>query len=206
MKKRRKTIGYLWVCSDDSDLDKSKSDISQLVNEKKLGNIEWVEEKVSGKIRWSRRQMARIIDELCAGDNLIVFDLASVGLSMVEIMEMLAVILSKKINFYTAKGNWQFDESIQSMPISMGFSLAAKIERDIISRRTKQALMVKKKQGVKLGRPKGTGKSRLDPFRSEIETLLNNGSTQRFIARRYNVAETTLSRWLKKHSLKRPVF
>ena len=54
----------------------------------------------------------------------------------------------------------------------MAFSMAAEIERDLISQRTKEALRAKKAQGVKLGRPKGPGKSKLDPYRPEIEALL----------------------------------
>ena len=56
--------------------------------------------------------------------------------------------------------------------------MAAEIERDLISQRTKEALRAKKAAGVKLGRPRGPGKSKLDPFRKEIEELLANGSTQ----------------------------
>ena len=57
--------------------------------------------------------------------------------------------------------------------------------------------------GVKLGRPKGIGKSKLDQYREEIEALLNNGSTQKHIANKYGVREATLSNWIKKHKLKR---
>ena len=80
----------------------------------------------------------------------------------------------------------------------MAFSMAAEIERDLISQRTKEALAVRKKQGVKLGRPKGTGKSKLDDYKLEIEALLKNGATQKFIARRYDATEATVSRWVKK--------
>jgi hypothetical protein len=38
---------------------------------------------------------------------------------------------------------------------------------------------------VKLGRPPGPGKSKLDPFRPEIEAPLKNGSPNTFVARRY---------------------
>lgn len=85
----------------------------------------------------------------------------------------------------------------------MAFSMAAEIERDLISQRTKEALVAKKKQGVKLGRPRGTGKSKLDPYQPEIEGLLANGATQKFIANRYDVTEATLSRWIKKRGLKK---
>jgi DNA invertase Pin-like site-specific DNA recombinase len=60
----------------------------------------------------------------------------------------------------------------------MAFSMAAEIERDLISQRTKEALRFKKAQGMKLGRLTGPGKSKRDPYRLEIESLLANGSTQ----------------------------
>ena len=94
------------------------------------------------------------------------------------------------------------DQSIQSKIIALAFSMAAEIERDLISQRTKEALRFKKEQGIALGRPKGPGKSKLDAFRPEIEGLLANGSTQKFIARRYHTTEANLHNWLKKHGLK----
>jgi hypothetical protein len=51
---------------------------------------------------------------------------------------------------------------------------------------------------MKLGRPKGVGKSKLDAFRPEIESLLANGSTQKFVAQRYKTTKTNLHDWLKK--------
>jgi DNA invertase Pin-like site-specific DNA recombinase len=100
------------------------------------------------------------------------------------------------------KGNWQLDQSIQSKIIALAFSMAAEIERDLISQRTKEALRFKKAQGLPLGRPKGPGKSKLDAFRPEIESLLANGSTQKFITQRYHTTEANLHNWLKKHGLK----
>jgi DNA invertase Pin-like site-specific DNA recombinase len=79
--------------------------------------------------------------------------------------------------------------------------MAAEIERDLISQRTKETLRYKKQQTIKLGRPKGTGKSKLDPFRPEIEVLLKNGSTRRFIARRYHTTEANLCNLLNKNDL-----
>ena len=81
--------------------------------------------------------------------------------------------------------------------------MAAEIERELISQRTKEALRVKKESGVALGRPKGPGKSKLDKFKPEIEALMANGSTQKFIANRYGTTEANLSNWLKKRGLER---
>ena len=65
----------------------------------------------------------------------------------------------------SAKGNWHLDQSLQSEIIALAFSMAAEIERDLISQRTKEALRFKKAQGLKLSWPRGPGKSKLDAFR-----------------------------------------
>lgn len=49
----------------------------------------------------------------------------------------------------------------------MVFAMAAEIERDLISQRTKEALAAQKRAGKKLGRPMGSGKSKLDRHRPE---------------------------------------
>ncbi len=118
-------------------------------------------------------------------------------------MEILSIASQKRINIYAVKGNWQLDQSIQSKIMAMAFAMAAEIERDLISQRTKEALAAKKRAGMKLGRPKGSGKSKLDKHRLEIEALLETGSTQRYIASRFNTTESNLSQWMKKHGLKR---
>ena len=81
----------------------------------------------------------------------------------------------------------------------MAFSMAAETERELISSRTKEALAVIKKSGVKLGRPKGDVKSKLDQYKPEINALLANGSTQKFIANRYKATQATMSNWMKKN-------
>ena len=86
--------------------------------------------------------------------------------------------------------------------MAMVFAMAAEIERDLISQRTKEALRMKKASGVPLGRPRGPGKSKLDAYQPEITALLANGSTQKFIAKRYGTTEGNLHNWLKKRGLK----
>ncbi len=54
---------------------------------------------------------------------------------------------------------------------------------------------------MKLGRPKGVGKSKLDGFKPEIESLLAKGSTQKFVAQCYKTTEANLHNWLKKNHL-----
>lgn len=117
--------------------------------------MEWVEETISGRVSWKKRKIADVIEQLQAGDTLLVSELSRLGRSMLECMEILSIASQKEINIYSVKGNWQLDNSIQSKIIAMAFSMASEIERDLISQRTKEALLAKKKAGVKLG--KGCG-------------------------------------------------
>ncbi len=197
-----KTIGYLRVSTGAQDLDKNKADILRLANQEDLGRVQFVEEKVSGKVPWRKRRIADWVETLQAKDTLIVSELSRLGRSMLECMEILSIALQKGIRVYAVKGNWRLDQSMQSKIIAMAFSMAAEIERELISQRTTEALRFRKAQGLPLGRPRGPGKSKLDPYRPEIEGLLANGSTQRFIARRYKTTEANLHNWLKKQGLK----
>ena len=194
-----KTTAYLRISTVDQDIEKNKSDILKLANEKRLGYVEFIEEQISGKVSWRNRKIFAIINEAKKDDVIIVSELSRLG----RIMEILSIATQKQLKIYSVKGDWHLDGSIQSKVMAMVFSMASEIERDLISSRTKEALRFKKENGIKLGRPKGPGKSKLDKFKPEIEALLSNGSTQKFIANRYNTTEANLYNWMKRHNLKK---
>ena len=196
-----KTVAYLRVSTFDQNTEKNKTEILHFANQHDLGKVHFVEEICSGKTAWRERLIAQILEELQPHDNIIVAELSRLGRSMLECMEILAFATRKEICIYSVKGNWQLNDTIQSKIIALAFSMAAEIERDLISQRTKEALQYKKEQGIKLGRPKGVGKSKLDVFKPEIESLLANGSTQKFVALRYKTTEANLHNWLKKNNL-----
>ena len=185
----------------EQDIEKNKSEILHLANDKDLGQVEFIEEKISGKVHWKQRKIGSIIECLQKGDTILLNEFSRLGRSMLECMEIISIATQKGINIYTVKGNWQLDGTIQSKVMAMVFSMASEIERDLISKRTKEALQTKKASGIKLGRPKGPGKSKLDAYKVEIEALLKNGSTKKFIANRYNSTPANLFNWLKKNKI-----
>lgn len=202
-RRRPRTIAYLRVSTSDQDVEKNKADILLLAHRKELGHVHFVEETVSGRVPWRQRKLATLIEDLRPGDTLVVSELSRLGRSMLECMEILAIATQKGLKLHTVKGEWQLDSSLQSKIMAMVFAMAAEIERDLISQRTTEALRVKKAAGVQLGRPRGPGKSKLDRYQPEIEGLLANGATQRFIAKRYGTTEGNLHHWLQKRGLKR---
>ena len=161
MPPHHRTMAYLRVSTPDQDVEKNKADILFLANHQALGHVHFVEETVSGRVPWRCRKIAQVLDDLQRGDTLIVSELSRLGRSMLECMEILSIAAQKGIRLHAVKGEWQLDGSMQSTIIAMAFAMAAEIERDLISQRTREALRAKKAAGVQLGRPRGPGKSKL---------------------------------------------
>jgi DNA invertase Pin-like site-specific DNA recombinase len=201
IKTETKTIAYLRVTTLEQDTEKNKADVLKFANDKDFGKVIFVEEKVSGAMPWRERKINAIIDDLVAGDRLIVPELSRMGRSMMEIMEILSVVKDKGIAIYDIKNKWELNGSMQSKIMAMVFSICAEIERDLIIQRTTEGLRAARAKGKLLGRPKGPGKSKLDAFREEIIALLKTGSTQVYLAKKYGTTQPNLYNWLKKNGL-----
>ena len=61
--------------------------------------------------------------------------------------------LDKGITLYSTKDGYAFDDTINSKVLCFAFGLVAEIERNLISMRTKEALALRKAEGVQ-ARPK----------------------------------------------------
>ncbi len=192
------TVGYLRVSTADQDNGKFRHEILEFANNKGLGKVKFVEEKVSGTVEWRKRELATILDKLKKNDSLIVPELSRLGRSTLGILEVLKVAKEKGVNVYAVKGNWQLDDSIQSKVMVLMFSMLSEIERDLISIRTKEALAARKAKGLPMGRPKGTGKSKLDEHKDEIKAFLETGSTYKWIAKKYSMSDAGFYKWMNK--------
>ena len=128
-----KNVAYFRVSTQEQDLEKNKADILHFANEKELGKVEFVEEKVSGTISWKKRKIAIILESLTEGDSILISEFSRLGRSMLECMEIISIALEKKIRIYALKGNWQLEDSMQSKIMAMVFAMASEIERDILN-------------------------------------------------------------------------
>jgi DNA invertase Pin-like site-specific DNA recombinase len=196
-----KTIGYLRVSTQEQDLEKNKTDILKLANDKDLGRVQWVEEKVSGTKDWRKRKIGDVLASLNTGDVIIVSELSRLGRSTLQILEIMREAKEKGVSVFAVKGGWSLSGSMESKIVLHMLAMIAEIERDLISERTKEALRARKAAGVILGRPKGPGKSKLDSKSEEIVALLRNGSKQTYVAKRYETTPANLNVWLKKRNI-----
>jgi DNA invertase Pin-like site-specific DNA recombinase len=196
-----RTIGYLRVSTSEQDLEKNKSDILNLSNTKRLGTVDWVEEKVSGTKNWKERKLGEVFNTLNSGDTIIVSELSRLGRSTLQILEIMKEAKERDIAVHAVKGGWSLNGTMESKIVMTIFGMMSEIERDLISERTKEGLRAARAKGIKLGRPKGKGRSKLDAHKPEIIALLRNGSTKTFIADRYGTSLANLFNWLKKNNI-----
>jgi len=197
-----KTISYLRVSTDAQDTNKNILAVLAYANEKGFGHVEFVEEKVSGKTPWKERKIKGVLDSLEKGDRLIVPELSRLGRSTLEVLEIIKEAKDRGVDVFSVKENLSLNgNGIQAKIMTTMLALFSELERDFISQRTKEALRARKAAGVKLGRPKGPGKSKLDAHREEIVALLKNGSTKAFVAKRYGTSKVNLYNWLKKNEI-----
>ncbi len=198
----KKTVGYIRVSKEDQDADKNRADILSFANDRDFGKVEFVTEKVSGyKTSWKDRELFAVVNALNEGDRLIIPELTRLGRSTLEVIEIMEILLKKGVNLFSVKERFHLDDSMQAKVMSTFMALFAEIERGFISKRTKEALAARKNAGVKLGRPKGAGKSKLDQHGAEIRELINLGVPKTKIAEKFKTTNPNLHNWLKKNSI-----
>lgn len=166
----------------------------------------WVQEKVSGTQKLEKRTLGHLLQRMKPGDTLVCAELSRLGRNMMMVMSILNTCSQKGIQLFSIKDNFELSDSLNAKIIAFAFSLAAEIERNLISQRTREALAAKKQAGVKLGRPKGKSRerNRFDEKEAYIREQRAHGITIGHLARTLRIHPNTLSRYLKETSPDRP--
>ena len=114
-------------------------------------------------------------------------------------LEVIQITQDKGITLYSLKENFcNMDNSIASTVTKTIFALVAQIERELISIRTCEALYARKQAGVKLGRPQGKGKSKLDEHSADILRLVALKVPKTIIAKQYGCSVGNLYNFLNR--------
>jgi putative DNA-invertase from lambdoid prophage Rac len=197
------TYAYIRVSTDKQETENQRFEILKYANRKKLGSVEFIEETISGRKSWKNRELGKLIEKLQKGDVLIITELSRLGRSMLEIMELLSILLRKGVEVHVVKNDQVLKDDLHSKVFAMAFSIAAEIERELISQRTREALARRKAEGKPLGRPKGSFSSPLDKYRPQIEEFLRKGVSVSSIAKILEVNYNTLLSYVKRRGLKK---
>ena len=96
---------YLRVSTLDQDNDKFKLDLLEYANSKTLGQIEFVEEKITGTKHWRQRKLGELLSQLVSGDILLVPELSRLARSIAQIYEIINECIEKGITIHILKQN-----------------------------------------------------------------------------------------------------
>lgn len=191
--------GYIRVSSDRQSVENQRFEISRFCRRERMEVDGWIEENISGTKAYSKRELGCLLEKVGKGDLIVCSELSRLGRNLFMVMEILNVCMGKECRVWTIKDNYRLGDDIQSKVLAFAFGLSAEIERNLISQRTKEALARRRAEGVTLGRPRGAGEHarRFDRQRCAwIREELAQGVTKAAIARKLNMARSTLYRYL----------
>lgn len=189
---------YIRVSTEMQCHENQKHEILTYCEKHGLSVDRWISESVSGTVPVENRLLGKTIRKMKKGDVLICTELSRLGRNMLMIMGILNRCSQNGVAIQTIKDNFTLSDNINSKIIAFAFALAAEIERNLISQRTKEALAVKKLSGVRLGRPPGSSskKLRVQKDYNEIIRMLSQGKSVSEIARKYGIHRNTMRKYL----------
>ena len=197
-------LGYIRVSTVKQELENQKNALYEFARSRKFIIDKFLETEISSHQHQSKRKLDEIFNLLKKGDMLLITELSRLGRSLSEILNIVNKLIKHGIELLTVKENIhiQGKHSMQSKVMISMFALFAELERDLISVRTKEALSIKKAQGVRLGRPKGAGKSKLDKHQTQIQELLDKKVSMLSISKILNVSYPTLFNFIKVRNMR----
>ena len=164
--------------------------VAAQVNQLKAGGCEKVFREVASGAKTDRSQPHRALDQLAAGDVLMVTRLDRLARSTRDLLNILAMIAAKKAGFRFLSDAWADTTSPHGRLMLTVLGGLAEFERELIRARTGEGRKLAKARGVKMGRkPKLTAHQQREALQRR-----EAGEPTREIARSHNVSHSTISR------------
>ncbi|MDE6483401.1 MAG: recombinase family protein [Rikenellaceae bacterium] len=191
------TIGYLRVSTERQHPANQQDEIRRFAESRKLVVNRWVTEVASGRKSERDRKLGALLRTLGKDDTLIVTEISRLSRTLTDIMAIMGKCLERGINLYTTKEGYSFDNTINSKVLCFAFGLVAEIERNLISMRTREALALRRAEGVVLGRRHGsyTKTNILIENRHAVIAMLNRGRSVNDICRHFDLSRDTFAKF-----------
>jgi DNA invertase Pin-like site-specific DNA recombinase len=176
--------GYARVSTDGQSVD---AQVRQL----KTAGAEKISRETASGAKTDRTQLCRVLDQLDAGDVLLVTRLDRLARSTRDLLNILATIAEMKAGFRSLGDPWADTTTSHGRLMLTVLGGLAEFERDLIRARTSEGRARAVANGVRLGR-----KPTLTPHqqREAIKRVNAGKETLGEIARSYNVSRWTISR------------
>lgn len=195
--------GYIRVSTEKQNTKNQELAIRNYCRSHHIYNIDFISENISGTKDPSKRKLGILLNTVQQGDLIIITELSRLGRSLMMILDTLQFLLNKDVKVIAIKEGYELGDNIQSKVLAFAFGLSAEIERDLISERTRIALIRARTEGKHIGRKKGqkptkyklTGKEKI------IIRERKYGTSKSALARQLNVSRVTLLNFMKNNNI-----
>jgi len=169
-----KTIGYIRISTDKQDAQKQEHLLLKHAQQYEMQIDQFISVEMSSRKSTRERRIDELMNELTAGDKLLVAELSRLGRNMFEVIEIINRLGQKGVEIVFVRQPELSTAGPHRKLLLAIYSYFAEAEREFISLRTKQGLAAARAKGKQLGRPKGSrDKHRaLDPYRITIKEHL----------------------------------
>jgi DNA invertase Pin-like site-specific DNA recombinase/predicted nucleotidyltransferase len=147
--------------------------------------------EAAGAAKSDRRELARAVDALAAGDVLLVTRLDRLARSTRDLLRTLDAIIKAGAGFRSLGEAWADTTTPQGRSAPTVLGGLAEFERELIRARTAEGRERAKARGQRMGRPPKLAARRR---REALEALASGAATQADLARRLHVSQSTISR------------
>lgn len=195
--------GYLRVSTDKQDCDNQKIGVEELAKKQGVPIESWIiDDGVSGIKEPEKRKLGKLLKRIKSGDVIICSELSRLGRRLFMVISILEHCMKIGAKVLTVKDGYELGDNVQSKILAFAFGLVAELEREMISKRTKEALQRRKMNGQAIGRMKGAKNKRhvLDGKEDKIIALLNAGVAKTKIAKDLKISNGTLYDFIKKQA------
>jgi DNA invertase Pin-like site-specific DNA recombinase len=175
--------GYAWASTDGQSVNAQVASL-------RIHGAGKVFREVASGAKTERAQLRCVLDQLDAGDVLLVTRLDRLARSTRDLLNTLAAITEKKAGFRSLGDAWADTTTAHGRLMLTVLGGLAEFERELIRARTSEGRARAKAEGKSLGR-----KPKLTPHqKNEAIRRRDEGEAVRAIARTYNVSASTISR------------
>jgi DNA invertase Pin-like site-specific DNA recombinase len=179
-------IGYARVSTEDQHLTLQRATLTG------AGCERIYEEKLSGAQR-TRPELNRLLDQLRAGDVVVVTRLDRLARSTRDLLEIAERLRQAEAGLRSLHEPWADTTSPAGRMVLTVFAGIAEFERELIHERTQAGRVAARARGVRFGRPAKLGADQL----ALAERLIGEGRSVPGVARLLKVHRATLYRALR---------
>ncbi len=200
-----KVYSYCRVSTEQQSLERQEEAVKRYCQENDIKVDREFSDKISGKT-FDRKEYLEMKEIADKDDVIIIKELDRFGRSMDLIKEEWYYFMNKGVRIIVIdmplissdlKGKKTLDMRFISNLVFEVLCYSAEKEREKLSQRTKEALAVKKANGVKLGRPDTYTKE----FKLEVMEEYKKGTKVKDIAAMYNVSRARIFTWKKEFNI-----